>query len=260
MDSTADDAWFRKSFAVKFEPGSTMPSKWWGMPLHSSSVTLFGDYVKTFEDLNLTGVDNLGGETGGEINGESGLTDVLPSEVMNLTRLRILLLDETKNLKGISRTLISRLPSLQVFSRILSSTTKNLSRNYDQSSSDEELLVVLHYDQSSGNTVLLEGSYDQPWNEVELFEGLVFLKRISDKIIALSSFRSVHHFKSSPKLLCCSKRLTIMCTELVSLNISSSAMRRMENLHTPSISDCYILRAVKICLEEDKERARSTYA
>ncbi|KAK4843630.1 hypothetical protein QYF36_010817 [Acer negundo] len=170
---------------------------------------------------------------------------------MNLTRLRILLLDETKNLKGISRTLISRLQSLQVFSRILSSTKI---RNYDESSSDEELLEVLHYDQSSGNTELLEGHYDHPWNEVELLEGLEFLKRITDISITLSTFPSVLKFKSSPKLQCCIKRLTIMCTEMVSLDISSSAMQRMENLHTLSIRDCHILREVKICLEDDHER------
>ncbi|KAK2651384.1 hypothetical protein Ddye_011240 [Dipteronia dyeriana] len=180
--------------------------------------------------------------------------DVLPFTLMNLTRLRILLLDETKNLKGISRTLISRLQSLQVFSRTLSSTTKNLSRNYDQSSSDEESLEVLHYDQSSGNTELLEGHYDQTWNDVELLEGLEFLKRITDISITLSTFRSVHKFKSSPKLQCCIKRLTIMCTEMVSLDISSSGMQRMENLNTLSIRDCHILREVKICLEDDQER------
>ncbi|TXG69138.1 hypothetical protein EZV62_004073 [Acer yangbiense] len=177
--------------------------------------------------------------------------DVLPSAVMNLTQLRILLLDETKNLKGMSRTLISRLQSLQVFSRILSSTKI---RNYDESSSDEELLEVLHYDQSSGNTELLEGHYDQPCNDVELLEGLEFLKHITDISITLSTFRSVHKFKSSHKLQCCIKRLTIMCTEMVSLDISSSAMRRMENLHTLSICDCHILREVKICLEDDHER------
>ncbi|KAK0598229.1 hypothetical protein LWI29_032723 [Acer saccharum] len=144
--------------------------------------------------------------------------DVLPSAVMNLTRLRILLLDETKNLEGISRTLISRLQSLQVFSRILSST-----KIYDECS-------------------------------LELLEGLEDLEHITDISITLSTFRSVHKFKSSRKLQCCIKRLTIMCSEMESLDISSSAMRRMENLHTLRIRACRILREVKICLEDDQER------
>ncbi|KAL4386586.1 hypothetical protein GQ457_09G019200 [Hibiscus cannabinus] len=40
MDSTASEARCWKSMEVKLELGSTMPNKWCGTPLHSSSVTL----------------------------------------------------------------------------------------------------------------------------------------------------------------------------------------------------------------------------
>ncbi|KAL9274151.1 hypothetical protein AKJ16_DCAP18496, partial [Drosera capensis] len=40
MDSMARVAWCLKSVAVKSSSGSTIPRRWWGIPRHSSSVTL----------------------------------------------------------------------------------------------------------------------------------------------------------------------------------------------------------------------------
>lgn len=159
--------------------------------------------------------------------------DVLPNTLMKLTQLRVLLLDETKNLKGISRELISALSSLEVFSRILSATN-NPPLHY--SSSDEE----------SGSLAFLEELYDVTWNDIELLEGLETLKFITDISITLLSVHSVLKFRSSLKLQCCVKRVTVMCTEIVCFNVQASAMARMKNLKTLSIRGGHSLREIKI--------------
>nr|AKE49460.1 NBS-LRR disease resistance protein NBS45 [Dimocarpus longan] len=145
---------------------------------------------------------------------------VLPIEVKNLTQLRILMLDDTKNLEAIPTGLIKSLLSLEVFSRLLRNTVN-----------------VLHYDRSLSDIAFLE--------ELEC------LANISDISLTLSTFGSVLKFKASPKLQSCIKRLTIMCSELESLDISSSTMKGMEHLEALSIRDCQSMRKLKISFEEE---------
>ncbi|KAK2651389.1 hypothetical protein Ddye_011245 [Dipteronia dyeriana] len=146
---------------------------------------------------------------------------VLPIEIQNLTQLRILLLDDTKNLEAIPTGLILSLSLLEVFSRLLPTTVN-----------------VLHHDQSLSDIALLQ--------ELECLEN------ISDISLTLSTFGSVVKFKASSKLQCCIKRLTIMCSELEILDISSLTMKRMEHLDTLSIRDCHSLRELKILFEEQE--------
>ncbi|KAL5822935.1 hypothetical protein ACOSQ4_020835 [Xanthoceras sorbifolium] len=140
---------------------------------------------------------------------------VLPIEIKNLMQLRILLLDDTKNLEAIPTGVLLSLSSLEVFSRLLPTTVN-----------------VLHYD------------------DIALLQELECLENISDVSLTLTTFRSVLKFKASSKLQCCIKRLTIMCSELETLDIPSSAMKRMEHLETLSIRDCHSLRELKISFEE----------
>ncbi|KAI9159744.1 hypothetical protein LWI28_001499 [Acer negundo] len=144
---------------------------------------------------------------------------VLPIEIKNLTQLRIFLLDDTKNLEANPTGLILSLSSLEVFSRLLPTTAN-----------------VLHYDQSL--------------SDIALLQKLECLVNISDISLMLSTFGSVLKFKASSKLQCCIKRLTIMCSELETLDISSSTMKSMEHLDTLSIRDCHSLTQLKISFEE----------
>ncbi|KAH7565156.1 hypothetical protein JRO89_XS09G0148000 [Xanthoceras sorbifolium] len=96
-------------------------------------------------------------------------------------------------------------------------------------------------------TVGIDSIFSQLWT---LLQELECLENISDVSLTLTTFRSVLKFKASSKLQCCIKRLTIMCSELETLDIPSSAMKRMEHLETLSIRDCHSLRELKISFEE----------
>ncbi|KAK4843051.1 hypothetical protein QYF36_003212 [Acer negundo] len=127
--------------------------------------------------------------------------------------------DDTKNLEANPTGLILSLSSLEVFSRLLPTTAN-----------------VLHYDQSLSDIALLQ--------KLECFVNS------SDISLMLSTFGSVLKFKASSKLQCCIKRLTIMCSELETLDKSSSTMKSMEHLDTLSIRDCHSLTQLKISFEE----------
>ncbi|KAK1575572.1 hypothetical protein Q3G72_006589 [Acer saccharum] len=92
--------------------------------------------------------------------------------------------------------------------------------------------------------------YDQSLSDIALLQELECLQNISDISLTLSTLGSVLKFKASSKLQCCIKRLTIMCSELGPLDISSSTMKRMEHLDTLSIRDCHSLTELKISFEE----------
>ncbi|KAJ4718190.1 Disease resistance protein [Melia azedarach] len=143
----------------------------------------------------------------------------VPIEIKNLRRLRMLLLDDMNNLEAIPSGVISCLSSLQAFSRLFGGSNE------------------LHY---------------QHFDEITLLQELENLDDINEIGVTLFTLESITKFKSSAKLQSCFKGLTIKCSGLLSLDISCSVMRRMNNLEALVICDCDSLKEIKICFQEEE--------
>ncbi|KAJ8755661.1 hypothetical protein K2173_022256 [Erythroxylum novogranatense] len=126
----------------------------------------------------------------------------LPYEVGNLINLRSLLLDFTDELRYISGDVVSRLLSLQIFSKLANP-----------------------YYLRDGN-FYLQGS---------LMEKLDCLPYLSDVCLTLCSNECVQKLLNSSKLLQCIRQLSLFpCAR--SIEITSSAIRKMEHLESLEIS------------------------
>ncbi|KAF7844551.1 putative disease resistance protein [Senna tora] len=133
----------------------------------------------------------------------TGITE-LPGELMNLKKLRCLMLNQINHLE-FPREVISSLLSLQTFSML----------HGHGPASDENILL----------------------NELE------GLEQLQDVSIALSSPFSVQKLLNSPKLQKCMSHLRLYCDlNTSSIQIPYSSLKRMEHLKTLSISGCKSLR------------------
>ncbi|KAJ4846857.1 hypothetical protein Tsubulata_041987 [Turnera subulata] len=143
----------------------------------------------------------------------------LPVEVKELTDLKTLMMDGTSKLEKIPAQVISCLYSLKVFSRILY---------------PEELVACLPLDR----LISLE--------ELECLH-LDYLGA------TLGTPEAIHYIFNSPKLQKCINWITIMdCSDLPSLYINDSCLRKMEHLEKLQVRACHSLEELNIIQEQKK--------
>ncbi|XP_015573825.1 disease resistance protein SUMM2 [Ricinus communis] len=137
----------------------------------------------------------------------------MSTEIKKLTKLRCLVLDNTKYLQLIAKEVISSLISLQRFSKLAT----------------------------------IDFLYNEFLNEVALLDELQSLKNLNDLSINLSTSDSVEKFFNSPILQGCIRELTLVeCSEMTSLDISLSSMTRMKHLEKLELRFCQSISELRV--------------